>query len=89
MSAYRQEVDPRNLKWSSHRLCLKEGPADVVLPAATQEVQLATEAAGHVLHYHHLICPMHVNHCLVQLGHKAGQGQTGKDNHVCREDHRC
>lgn len=60
-------------------VCLEQGPAEVVFPAAIQEVPPATGADGHLLHCSHPVCPVYINHCLVWLSHEAGQGQTASE----------
>ncbi len=60
----------------SHWVHCEKGPAEVVLPSSAEEVQPATGAAETVLLYHHLIRPLHVNYCLVQLSYQIWPQKT-------------
>ncbi|MEQ2191118.1 hypothetical protein XENOCAPTIV_021289 [Xenoophorus captivus] len=71
----------------THRHCSEEGPAETALPAATQEVQPSTGAAGYLLYYRYSACSVFVHHFVVWLIPKIGQVQTTMNNQVCREDH--
>ncbi len=54
----------------SHLVHGEKGPAEAVLPSPAEEVQPATGAADTILFCHDLICPLHINNCLVQLSYQ-------------------
>ncbi|MEQ2286153.1 hypothetical protein AMECASPLE_039291 [Ameca splendens] len=64
----------------THRHCSKEGPAETVLPEATQEVKPSKGAAGHLQHCHHSICPVIIHLILVWLIHKTGQSGLQRES---------
>ena len=71
-------------KWTSYvDTCLKNAPAEVILPMTAHETEMAPGAADHLLHCH---CPLHFHNSLVWIDHQTGQELTATDNHVSRED---
>ncbi len=71
----------------SHRLHCEKGPAEAVLPSPAEEVQPATGAAETILLYHHLISPLHINNCLVQLSYQIWPQKTTEGSPDCWANH--
>ncbi len=56
---------------------------EAVLPSPAEEVQPATGAAETVLLHHHLICPLNLNNCLVQLSYQIWPQKTTESSPDC------
>ncbi len=70
-----------------HRLHCVKGPAEVVLPPPAEKVQPATGAAEKVLLCHHLIRPLCVINCLVQLSYQIWPQKTMESSQDCWANH--
>ncbi len=71
----------------SHRLHGEKGPAEAVLPCPAEKVQPATGAVDTVLLCHHLIRPLHINICLVQLSYQIWPQKTTEGSPDCWASH--
>ncbi|XP_061619442.1 zinc finger and SCAN domain-containing protein 31-like isoform X4 [Phyllopteryx taeniolatus] len=66
-----------------HQLRPQKGPAEDVLPAASEKARPATGAAETVRHSGHRISPVFFHHSLVWCCYKKGQTLTATDNQNC------
>ncbi len=77
----------QDMKWDIRIDSIVKGPAEVVLPLPTEEVQPATGAAETDLLRHHWIRPLHFNNCLVQLSYQIWPQKTTEGSLDCWANH--